>query len=481
MTGFFKLFSVWRGSVIKLIYHNMLIFLLLYYTLQFLYRYVFMEDPYQKEVFEVICIYVGRNMDKIPLTFLIGFYVQQVVSRWWSMFTVLPYPDRIALKLISYCPGKGHFQKNLRRTVMRYVNLSTILVYRLVSKKVKDRFPDFDSLVSSKLLLPHEAERLERVDFRTPHEATWTPILWALKLVAKARTRGEVTLEPPVYANFVTTLEYIEDCNRKILNYGWVEFPLAYTQVATFSVYAYFFAALFGRQFLVPGSGNKDDNTFPTIGVDFSTSEPFNTHTPNVFVPFFTLIEFISYMGWIKVAETLLNPFGDDDEDFDINYLIDRNLQVSYLIVDLADTDLEMANDPFLEAGISVPEELPYQTIPSSRNSSIRSIVKKKHSVSLVSIRNAMASAENGEFSITPTPEQSRKMDLMRQNSAASIINSARLDDLVEVDNEQETVRSMSELKKKLEDISRKPSATGVDNPCFDDAEDFNPKSRDLN
>ena len=32
---------------------------------------------------------------------------------------------------------QGHFQKNLRRTVMRYVNLSTILVYRLVSKKVE--------------------------------------------------------------------------------------------------------------------------------------------------------------------------------------------------------------------------------------------------------------------------------------------------------------------------------------------------------
>ena len=120
--------------------------------------------------------------------------------------------------------------------------------------QVLNRFPDLDSLVSSKLLLPHEADRLQRVDFRTPHEATWTPILWALKLICKARAKGEVTIEPPVYANFVNTFEYIEDCNRRILNYGWVEFPLAYTQVATFSVYAYFFAALFGRQFLDPGA-----------------------------------------------------------------------------------------------------------------------------------------------------------------------------------------------------------------------------------
>lgn len=87
MTGFFKLFSVWKGSVIRLIYHNLLIFILIYYTLQLLYRYVFLQNPYQRELFELICVYFGRNMDKIPLTFLIGFYVQQV--QFLKLFKIL--------------------------------------------------------------------------------------------------------------------------------------------------------------------------------------------------------------------------------------------------------------------------------------------------------------------------------------------------------------------------------------------------------
>ena len=35
-----------------------------------------------------------------------------------------------------------------------------------------------------------------------------------------------------------------------------------------------------------------------------------------------------------QVAANLLNPFGDDDNDININYLIDRNLQVT--IIDVA-------------------------------------------------------------------------------------------------------------------------------------------------
>ena len=95
------------------------------------------------------------------------------------------------------------------------------------------------------------------------------------------------------------------------------------------SVFAYFFAALFGRQYLYPRDGINDLVSFPNISSEFSTKEPFSRHTPDMYIPCFTILEFISYFGWIKVAESLLNPFGDDDEDFQINYLIDRNFQVS--------------------------------------------------------------------------------------------------------------------------------------------------------
>ena len=48
------------------------------------------------------------------------------------------------------------FRRNLRRIVMRYVNLSIVMVFRLVSTKVKMRFPDNESLVNAKLILDSE-------------------------------------------------------------------------------------------------------------------------------------------------------------------------------------------------------------------------------------------------------------------------------------------------------------------------------------
>ena len=48
----------------------------------------------------------------------------------------------------------------------------------------------------------------------------------------------------------------------------------------------------------------------------------------DLFYPVFLTLQFAFFVGWLKVAETLINPFGEDDDDFELNRLIDRHVQV---------------------------------------------------------------------------------------------------------------------------------------------------------
>ena len=67
----------------------------------------------------------------IPVTFLTGFYVTEVVRRYWDQFMSLPFPDELALKLVTHVPGKvGHVKTFTENWDSKTPSVGTLLAYR---------------------------------------------------------------------------------------------------------------------------------------------------------------------------------------------------------------------------------------------------------------------------------------------------------------------------------------------------------------
>ena len=77
----------------------------------------------------------------------------------------------------------------------------------------------------------------------------------------------------------------------------------------------------------------------------------------DLYAPLFLVLQFVFFVGWLKVAETLINPFGEDDDDFELNRLIDRHCQVGYLIVEHDETP-ELLQDKYWD--MTIPQDIPY-------------------------------------------------------------------------------------------------------------------------
>ncbi|KAG0717588.1 Bestrophin-3 [Chionoecetes opilio] len=334
---FWKLLFRWKGSVYKLVWPELLAYSCIYYVCNMVYRFALNEE--QKRFFEKISIYCQYFSDLIPLSFVLGFYVSIVVQRWWDQYLSLPWPDSLALFVSTSIHGLDERSRLMRRTVMRYVNLTEVITFIMISPGVKKRFPTLDHLVEAGIMTSNEQKIFDDLNAKTSHPKYWMPLVWAGSIIARARKEGRIRDDFAVKTMLDEINRFRGLCGG-LLSYDWISIPLVYTQVVTLAVYSFFIATIMGRQFLDP-------------------AQKISTHEVDFYIPVFTLLQFFFYMGWLKVAESLVNPFGEDDDDFEINWLVDRNLQVSYLIVDEMHSEHpELIQDMYWDEVF--PQELPY-------------------------------------------------------------------------------------------------------------------------
>ncbi|GBL84024.1 Bestrophin-3 [Araneus ventricosus] len=212
----------------------------------------------------------------------------------------------------AYVHGADDRSRMIRRTLGRYLILLQAITFQSVSTAVKRRFPTSQHFVSAGLMTKEERTIYEKME--VPYGKWWFPAQWFIALAMRAKKEGRIKDSILLDGLFRELLSYRSTCGT-MLGYDWISVPLVYTQVVTLATYTYSAALMVGRQYLDPGKGDEK-------------------HQVDLYIPIFTLLQFFFYMGWLKVAEQIVNPYGEDDDDFELNWCLDRNAQIVFLLVD---------------------------------------------------------------------------------------------------------------------------------------------------
>ncbi|XP_053543384.1 bestrophin-4 isoform X2 [Ictalurus punctatus] len=277
--GFTKLLFRWKGSIYKLLYKEFLVFCFLYGLFSVIYRCVLSEV--QQELFERAARHCNKFAKLIPMSFVLGFYISTAFQRWWGQYTSFPLPDNLMMVVSGNVHGVDERGRMMRRTLMRYANLSSVLILRSISTRVRKRFRTLEDIVEAGFMTEEELKTLNHL--HSDFNKYWMPLTWFANLASRAREEGRVKDDIALRLLMDELNNYRGKCSM-LFHYDWISIPLVYTQVVTVAVYSFFAFCLIGRQFVRP---EKADDL--KVHVD-------------LYVPVFTLLEFFFYAGWLKVS-----------------------------------------------------------------------------------------------------------------------------------------------------------------------------------
>jgi len=278
---------------------------------------------------------------------MVGFFVSTICQRWWWQFKNIANADYIALLLLGFVEhkedpnGTREEARLYRRTIVRYINLAIIETLRTVSLRTAKRFRTYDELVASRVLTEEERSIIKDVQGRTTKSVKWLPLTWSIKLLKEMRRKKFI--DDKGHEKLLFEIKNVESTNYKLRCLVWVNFPMAYTQVVVLVYMTLVACLLFGSQYIVPLSEQQCKSNSTDVE-DLEAVSSDIEHNANIV---FHFAQFVFYLGWVTVAKIMLNPFGEDPDDFDTNYVVDRNLQTSLQIVDDNPKDFPSLSDPF--------------------------------------------------------------------------------------------------------------------------------------
>jgi predicted membrane chloride channel (bestrophin family) len=294
----------WRGSLWKAVLKDLIAFYIAYYIILFAQWYLLEEQ--QKAYFTGWIIWCEIGSQYIPLSFLLGFFVAVVVARWWEQFNYISWPDKMMMILSVCLPGEKHL--NTRITIARWSSLMSAIAWSGISERTLKRFPTHRHLVQSKLMTEEEYDIFSNTE--GPHGKWFVPIFWITNLVKKQHKEGHI--DSVKLDMIMKHIFSFRDGFAMLYVYDWIKIPLVYTQVVAIATYGYFVICLLGRQPKIDEKSMQKEIT--------------------IMFPIFTTFQMLFYVGWLKVGQFLMNPFGTDDDDFELNYIIDRNTYVANMM-----------------------------------------------------------------------------------------------------------------------------------------------------
>ncbi|RCN44689.1 Bestrophin [Ancylostoma caninum] len=195
------------------------------------------------------------------------------------------------MMMVSACLP-GHENLAVRQAIARWSSLQAAVAWSGISVRTLKRFPTERHMVEAKLMTEEEYDMYMNLD--APHGKWFVPIMWIVNIIKKQYALKKIdTIQMDMLLKQVYSYR---DGFAMLFVYDWVKIPLVYTQVVAIATYGYFFICLIGRQ---PKLDQKSMETEITI-----------------LFPIFTTFQMLFYLGWLKVGQFLMNPFGEDDDDF---------------------------------------------------------------------------------------------------------------------------------------------------------------------